>query len=108
MAGKGTFYISHGSYFVWPPGFTGIENDHIVGFMFILAGVCLTLIEFFNNQVPNWLKSIIYGVALFLMASVTTLEWCHLLFLGLPMSALSNTAITLILLVLSTGSDKFA
>ena len=108
MVGKGCYYMTHGSYFVWPPNLTGIENEHVVGFLFILTGFALALMEIFSTSVPNWLKAMIYGVAVFLMASVATLEWCHLIFLGLPMSAISNTCLTLILLVLAVGSDKRA
>lgn len=108
MVGKGFFYMTHGTYFVWPPGLTMIENDHIVGFMFILVGFFMVLMEIFNNNTPSWLKAIIYGLSVFLMTSVSILEWCHFFFLDMPMSAISNTCITLILLVLAIEGGKVA
>lgn len=108
MIGKGFFYMTHGTYFVWPPGLTMIENDHIVGFMFILVGLLIVLMEIFNNNTPSWFKAIIYGLSVFLMTSVSILEWCHFIFLGMPMSAISNTCITLILLVLAIEGGKLA
>ena len=108
MVGKGFFFINHGSYFVWPPGFTVVENDHIFGFFFILVGIFMLLMEIFINNTPNWLKAVIYGLAIFLMTSISIIEWCHFLFLGIPMSAISNTCITLILLVLAIEGGKIA
>lgn len=108
MVGKGIFYMTHGSYFVWPPGLTMIENDHVVGFVFILVGLLMALMEIFNKNTPNWLKAIIYGLSIFLMTSISILEWCHFIFLKMPMSAISNTCITLILLVLAIEGGKIA
>lgn len=108
MICKGWFYICHGSYFVWPPNWQTFENDDVVGFLFIISGLSLAVMELFINQIPNWLRSLIYGISLFLMTAVSIVEWCHFFILGLPMSAMSNTCITLILLILAMRGDKIA
>ena len=105
---KGIFYICHSHFFVWPPAWQLYENDHIVGFLFILSGVALICMEIWSKQTPMILKSIIYGVCLFLMTAISVLEWCHFIFLGMPMSAITNTCITFILLVYAIAGDARA
>ena len=106
LIAKGFFYLCHGTYFVYPPNMTGIENDHIIGYSFILFGALFALIKIFPQHFPIWLRSVIVAVAIGLMMFVTIIEWCHLLALNLPMSALSNTCITLVMMVLEVERDN--
>ena len=102
MALDGVFFMLHSNYFQYPPFLKAFENDHVVGFVFFLAGLALFLSKVFPEYSNVKLDGIIIAACAGLMAMLSVVELLHYIVLKVYMPFIPNMAITAILVTMAS------
>ena len=105
MVAIGLFLIINDKYFVWPPHYSDWLNDDIVGFLFVIDGLCIGgwVLGEAHLAVDNRL---LLTTTSFLMSFLTILQFITSISTGIYSSWISNAIITAFVLILARRSDS--
>lgn len=108
LIGNGTFFLEHKTYFKYPPFLAYLENDHIVGAIFILTGIFFILVKGFPQHFTKTFEAGVYGFAALIMGSLTFIELLHIVFIHFWMPVVRDFCITGIIMILAARGEKRA
>ncbi|MFR0553407.1 hypothetical protein ACLUXD_02085 [Loigolactobacillus coryniformis subsp. coryniformis] len=105
MVAIGLFLIINDHYFVWPPHYSDWLNDDIVGFLFVIDGLCIGGWVLCETQ-SAMTNRLLLTTTSFLMSFLTILQFLTSLSTGIYSSWISNAIITAFVLILARRSDS--
>ena len=108
LIGNGVFFLTHNTYFKYPPFLKALENDDIVGMLFIITGLFFILIKGYPQHFTKVFESGVYGFATLLMGSLTIIETLHIIFMHIYMPAIADCCITGIIMILAARGEAHA
>lgn len=101
----GIHLIVHNQYFRWPPMFTVVANDDIVGAVFVAVGL-LMLYWVYGKRRSVRLNHTLLIISAGCMAILTAYQFLHFIVLGIDMPWISNAALTTTIMILASRSDS--
>lgn len=104
LIANGVFFITHDTYFKWPPQIAQIENDDLFGSLFVLFGIGMLLAKIYPKELHKF-EPYIMGGASIVQTFLAIIEFMHFVKLGMNMPWIPNLCIALIIPVLATRSD---
>ena len=105
MIAIGLFLIINDKYFVWPPHYSDWLNDDIVGFLFVIDGLCIGGWVLGEAQLAVTNRLLLTTTS-FLMSFLTMLQFLTSISTGIYSSWISNAIITAFVLILARRSDS--
>ncbi|MDT3392483.1 MAG: hypothetical protein LIR22_09180 [Bacillota bacterium] len=105
MVAIGLFLIINDHYFIWPPHYSDWLNDDIVGFLFVIDGLCIGGWVLWKTQLAVTNRLLLTTTS-FLMSFLTILQLLTSISTGIYSNWISNAIITAFVLILARRSDS--